>query len=336
MSTKSIIDFPDEFVVVDIETTGLSKEFDEIIEVSALHVKNWELIDSFSELTQPYSYFDCDDPDDPDAILVDKEKNIYGYYVYGFITYLTGITNKMLENARKIDVVLKDFLDYIGDLPIVGHNVSFDYNFIMYNAEKFDLIFKNNQRIDTMRMSKKLFKENKGFKLKNICGYLKVPYDDTKAHRGIYDCRYTTACYYRIYQIIMELYGSKEAFAKEFNHYYNRKHKYVTVEDLKNIKPESDDIDETNPLFGMEIVFTGKLEKMERKIAQQIAVNFGATLGKSVTKKTNILVLGDNDYCPLIKDGKSAKQKKAEELILNGQDIQIMPETVFYEIVLKH
>ena len=88
-----------------------------------------------------------------------------------------------------------------------------------------------------------------------------------------------------------------------------------------------------SPIDGKVCVFTGALEKMLRKDAMQLIANLGGINGDSVTSKTNFLILGNNDYCASIKDGKSSKHKKAEQLILKGQDIQIIPETVFYDMV---
>ena len=82
-------------------------------------------------------------------------------------------------------------------------------------------------------------------------------------------------------------------------------------------------------------VFTGTLEKMSRKDAMQLVVDFGGSVGDNVTKKTNYLILGNNDFCQSIKDGKSNKQKKAEDLILKGHDIEILSENVFYDLVLE-
>ena len=61
----------------------------------------------------------------------------------------------------------------------------------------------------------------------------------------------------------------------------------------------------------------------------------GGSVGDNVTKKTNYLILGNNDFCQSIKDGKSNKQKKAEDLILKGHDIEILSENVFYDLVLE-
>ena len=101
----------------------------------------------------------------------------------------------------------------------------------------------------------------------------------------------------------------------------------------KDIVTEKTDFDETHPLFGKTCVFTGTLEKMARKDAMQIVVDLGGLVGNSVTKKTNYLILGNNDYCSSIKGGKSSKQKKAESLKLAGNDIEIISENVFYDMI---
>lgn len=101
----------------------------------------------------------------------------------------------------------------------------------------------------------------------------------------------------------------------------------------KDITTSNTEFDESHPLYGKVCVFTGTLEKMPRKDAMQLVVDVGGIVGNSVTKKTNYLILGNNDYCPLIKDGKSSKQKKAEALKLSGQDIDIITENVFYDMM---
>ena len=70
---------------------------------------------------------------------------------------------------------------------------------------------------------------------------------------------------------------------------------------------------------------------MKRADAMQLVINIGGRVGNGVTKKTNYLILGNNDYCKSIKGGKSSKQKKAEQLKLQGQDIEIISEQVFYD-----
>ena len=88
---KSIILFPDDYVMIDTETTGLSVEWDSMIEISALKVHNGEIVDTFETLVS----FDGCIPD--------------------FITELTGITNEMLANAPSSKEAVKSFLDFLGN-----------------------------------------------------------------------------------------------------------------------------------------------------------------------------------------------------------------------------
>lgn len=72
---------------------------------------------------------------------------------------------------------------------------------------------------------------------------------------------------------------------------------------------------------------------MLRKDAMQLVVNLGGILDNSVNKQTNYLILGNNDYNAILKGEKSSKHKKAEKLQLEGQDISIIDEYTFYDLL---
>lgn len=76
-----------------------------------------------------------------------------------------------------------------------------------------------------------------------------------------------------------------------------------------------------------------KPKKMLRKDAMQIIVNLVGILDSSVNNKTNYLILGDNDYNEILKGEKSSKHKKAEKLKLKGNDIDIIDELTFYDLI---
>ena len=103
--------------------------------------------------------------------------------------------------------------------------------------------------------------------------------------------------------------------------------------DLRTLIAEQPIIDISHPLYNKNCVFTGKLERFIRKDAAQIVVNLGGQCENNISKKTNFLIVGDFDYVSNLKDGKSTKLKKAEQLILKGQDLQIMPEKSFYDMI---
>ena len=92
------------------------------------------------------------------------------------------------------------------------------------------------------------------------------------------------------------------------------------------------DIDKNNPLYDKYCVFTGTLEKLARKDAFQIVADFGGIPQDSINKQTNFLILGTQDYRRINGD-KSSKQKKAEQMKLKGKEIDIIPETVFYDMI---
>ena len=99
----------------------------------------------------------------------------------------------------------------------------------------------------------------------------------------------------------------------------------------KDIKSQNTDFDCDNPLYNKVVVFTGTLERMQRKEAMQHVVDLGGSVGDTVTEKTNYLVLADHVYNT--KNGKSTKQKKAEALKIKGFDIDVIPENIFYEFL---
>lgn len=293
---SNLIESLDSYTVIDLETTGLDPTYDSIIEVSAMRVESGRESDYFQSLVNP------------------------GCKIDEFITALTGITGEMLSVAPTIESVLPNYLDFLGSSVIVGHNANFDINFLYDNALRILKKPFDNDFIDTMRISRRLFKEERHHRLSDLVKRFGIA--NEVAHRSLSDCKHTLACYeyLKTYattnQIeLSSLYPIKKGFS------------------AKDVYATSEEFDTTTAIYGNQFVFTGALEKMLRKEAMQLVVNMGGTCGDSVNKKTNFLVLGNNDYCTTIKDGKSSKQKTAEKLKLSGSNIAIISENVFYEMI---
>lgn len=301
---KSLLATPNDFIVLDIETTGYLPQWDYIIEVGAIKYEHGVEIARFSSLIQPPS--------------------VDGEYIDSYITELTGITNEMLASAPSIESVLPKLYDFLGNSIIIGHNVNFDINFLYDNFEEFLEKPLSNDFIDTMRLSRNLHPEEKHHRLSDLCERYALDY--SYAHRSIKDCELTFSCYNNLLSEINTTFNDFDSFLKS-----RIKHSSQGIK-AKDICSENTEFDITHPLYGKVCVFTGALEKMPRKEAMQLVANLGGINGDSVTKKTNYLILGNNDYCKAIRDGKSNKQKKAEKLKLEGHDIEILPETAFYEL----
>lgn len=299
---NSIIAFPDTYVVIDVETTGRSTTYDELIEVSALKISNNTITDTFSSLIRPLQE------------------------ITAFITELTGITNEMVASAPPISAVIDKYIDFIGTHTLVGHNINYDINFINKYAELNGMTPISNNFVDTLRIFRKLYPNLKHHRLSDMATLYKI--DCSNAHRALADCEITHKCFCSLSTEVNMKYPDISQFIELFK--TKNGSKKLRASDISATVAE---IDSESPLFEKTFVFTGTLDKMSRKEAMQIVVNHGGINGDNVTKKTNYLVLGNSDYCTAIKTGKSTKHKKAESLLLSGQDIAIIPEDVFYEMI---
>lgn len=298
---RSIIDFPTDCCVIDIETTGLDYSYDEIIEISATKIFSGNFNETFSQLVKP---------EEP---------------ISDFISQLTGIANEMLLDKPSIEDVMPHFIDFIGDSLLVGYNVNFDINFL-YDAAKKHLNYElDNDFVDVLRIARRIHPELPRRKLKDMIAYYNL--DDIGSHRAEADSIQT----YRVLSMLkadtIDKYGTIDEFINSLKK--KSSHGVRACEITSDCNSHIPD----HPLYGKVCVFTGVLEKMSRRDAMQLVSNIGGLIGDSVTKKTNYLILGNNDYCKSIKDGKSNKQKKAEQLILSGQDLQILSEDAFYSML---
>lgn len=293
---KSLLTFPADYTVVDIETTGLDTRWDEIIELSALRVRGGEVCGRYSTFVKPENE------------------------ISDFITSLTGITNEDVADAPAIAEAIPGFLDFVGSDIVVGHNVHFDVNFIYDAATIYVGTPVTNDIVDTMRLARHILPQLKHHRLHDVADTLGII--PTGAHRGLVDCETTHAVLQGL-RAVADLSGIDLSHVSAATH--GVRAAGITAEPGKE-RPDS-------PLYGKVCVFTGTLERMQRKDAMQLVVNLGGSCGDSVTAKTNFLILGNNDYCTTIKDGKSTKQKKAEALILKGNDLQILSETTFYDMI---
>ncbi len=153
------------FVVFDIETTGFSAKFHEIIEIGAVKIKDGKIIDKFSEFVKPL--------------------NPIPYH----ITELTSITQNMVDGAESIETVLPKFLEFVKGVPLVAHNAKFDMGFIKKKAESLHLETEFCY-IDTLFLSRAILTKLKKHKLDIIAKHLGFPFEGH--HRAVFDAEVTT------------------------------------------------------------------------------------------------------------------------------------------------
>ncbi len=150
-----------DYVSLDLETTGLNTKNDKIIEVGAVRVRQGKVTDTFQRFVNP------------------------GRGLSETVCTLTGITEQMLESAPEIGGVLPELLKFIGGDILLGHRILFDYSFLKRAAVNQKMTFEK-EGIDTLKLARKFLPDLESRKLEDLCGYYKIEH---KAHRALGDAQ---------------------------------------------------------------------------------------------------------------------------------------------------
>ncbi|MBS6159783.1 MAG: 3'-5' exoribonuclease [Firmicutes bacterium] len=162
-----------EYVTLDLETTGLEPKRDRIIEIGAVKVSNGVVIGEYTTLI------------DPQLEIPER------------ISKLTGISNDMVQGKPLIQKVLGEFLEFCGDLPLLGHNILFDYSFVKHQAVNCGLEFEK-EAVDTLKIARAVLPDLPSRSLQNLRQHFEIPQGD--AHRALEDARTTYHLYERLFQ----------------------------------------------------------------------------------------------------------------------------------------
>ena len=166
---KSLLELPDDYIVVDLETTGLDPVGCEIIEIGAIRCVGGEELDRFENLIRP------------------------SVSLPSIITQITGLRDSDLLDAPSIEEVLPEFLHYVGDSILIGHNVNFDVNFLYEKTLEHTGALFTNSFVDTLRLSRILYPGVKSHKLSDMGRICHIP--NCNAHRAMADVEQTWKLY---------------------------------------------------------------------------------------------------------------------------------------------
>ena len=167
---KRLQKYVGDYIVFDLETTGVRTDFDQIIEISAIKVQDHQAGAQFSTLVNP------------------------GRRIPPGATKVNGITDEMVKDAPPLEKVLKDFADFIGDEILIGHNIhTFDLLFLYRDAPEILGRSIANDYIDTLYLARKCLPQLKHHRLTDLAEYFDV--DTAGAHRALNDCVMNQICY---------------------------------------------------------------------------------------------------------------------------------------------
>ena len=182
----------DTYIVFDIETTGFSSIRDRIIEIGAVKVVNGKIVDRFSTFVNPQRPIPFE------------------------ITNLTSITDEMVMGSPSIDVILPQFLEFIGDGVLVAHNAGFDVGFIEQNCRNLGL---NDHFVylDTVALARVLLPTLSKYKLNVVAKALNISLENH--HRAVDDAGATAEIFVKFVEMLKK---ENITTLKEVNHYGDR------------------------------------------------------------------------------------------------------------------
>ena len=286
---------PNLAIIVDIETTGLDFTLDQIIEIAAIEIDL-----NTGKVLREFQSFSM-----PDEIYISDATEPEPFELDPFITKLTGITEEMLDGAPSNLDVTEAFFVFARDQPIWAYNAKFDSRFLNTNTINHIAFH------DVLALARRCFPNLPNHKLATVAEHLKI---STKgAHRALADCLITK-------EILMQ------CLKTQSDHPELKPHDFKATD----YKAKEDGL-----FFGKTIVFTGALITMTRDNAAQHASKYGFKIGSSVTSKTDYLVVGIQELSHLAGHNKSTKHRKAEELISEGIQINIITENDFLKFIAE-
>lgn len=170
--------FADEYVVFDLETTGLNPSDCGITEIGAVRLRYGEVVDTFQTFVNP------------------------GCSISARITEITGITNAMVADAPNMGEALTMFKKYVGDTHLAAHNAPFDMSFILKHGKDNGVVF-DNEYLDTVRLFQRALPGHKSYSLGKLATALGIK---LKHHRALNDAEATV----KIMKIAMDEVAAKQ------------------------------------------------------------------------------------------------------------------------------
>lgn len=262
------------------------------------------------------------------------------FYFDAFNTFLHGIDEYHVVDKPNIVEVWNEIYPYFKGKTIVAHNASFDMSVLRHGFDCFDAQYPEVKYVCTCKLSQKIFENEINYKLNTIADKLGIEFNHHNAEEdSIAAAKILIKC---IDSLGLD---GIDSLLECLNLKYGEllSESYIPFSIRKRIKNKSfidglsvtvNTIDEDNDFFEKKVIFTGTLQSMTRKNACQIILNLGGTIGTGVTKDTDFLVLGEQDYRYLASGSTmSSKMKKAYKYHEEGTGIQIISEDDFLKMI---
>lgn len=297
------------FIAIDLETANSCRS--SICQIGITEVINGEI-------------------QEPKSWLVKPQNNSYDT----FNMNIHGITPHDTENSPSFPDVWKEVAPYLDGKIVVAHNTSFDMYALRDAFDLYGIPYPTFDYFCTLRIARYIIKGCYSYSLNIVLNHLGI--DFKNHHKADSD---SNGCA-RLLLRCLEMDDSTLENLEEKYHFHRGKFAPNTfvgqlakssksTNILNELVEHPELIDEGNYFYGKIVCFTGTCQYGKRKELLQRIKNIGGIPSDSVTKNTEILVVGQQDYRVVGDDGLSGKQKKAMKLLENGQNIEILSEAEF-------
>lgn len=198
-----------EYVVVDLEMTGLSAKTDQVIEIGAIKVKDNKIIDSLGCLVNP------------------------GCKIPTRVVELTGITDEMVQNGMDREYAMEKLLKFIDGHILVGQNINFDYSFMKQWAVNHKRPLEA-EACDTLKIARELLPPDQPKKLDALCQYFGI--ERTREHRAMDDAVETWQVFEKLKDLAVETGNYEKCFMPRPLQYHAKKQSPATSRQIQRLK----------------------------------------------------------------------------------------------------
>lgn len=303
------------FVALDLETSNSDRS--SICSIGLVKFENNTIVDTFYTLINPEVEFDY------------------------FNINLHGITPELVSDSPTFLEIRPDIINFIENFPVVCHFAQFDTGALRDANEKYGIANFEFDYFCTYLLSRSLL-SRLSYKLSNLCSEFNIEFDH---HNALEDAKASGLLLVKLcelskvdgYQQLIQLAGYPilgHVNENGFNGFRKKFKRNAQTDILKQLKDVNlENVDPNNEFYDKNVVFTGTLSSMIRREAMQLIKNIGGFPQNRITTTTNYLVMGEQDLKIVGTSGKSSKIIKAESMLNDGKDIQLLGENDFIKLI---
>lgn len=300
-----------DFITIDFETATADRS--SICEIGLTFVRNNKVVDTKSWLVKPIQY----------------------PHFNSFNIYIHGIRPEDVSDKPEFNQLWKtEIKSLLENQFVIAHNAGFDFSVLRKSLEVYKIPFPTLQYSCSYIFSKKVWEGLLSYDLKSLCRHNKIHLDHHRAGPDSLACAELSLKAFEIAGV-----NSISDFPEKLRTTIGQIHDGVfspsetkrlyKPKDLSQIVGDPSKHNLNSIFYGRSVVFTGTLSSMVRSDAQHLIANIGGINSNTVTKDTDFLIVGQQDFRVVGDDGMSNKQEKAQKLLAKGATIEVISESDF-------